>query len=129
MNIPKKIKIGPFWYSVELSQDITRASGDAFGSIHHASNKIFIDPNACEQQKEETFIHEVLHACVFITGLSHRFNAKTKDETPTEEQTVTELSTVLYGVFLDNPDVFGPKSTKTTPGRASVMPQNRSKKD
>lgn len=109
MTLPEKdfkIKIGPFWYEVKYSHDIA-AEGEVYGSTHSSDQKIFIDPDRPLQKREQTFVHEVFHACNFVNGMCYRFDEKEKK--PSEEEVVRAMSMVFYQVLLDNPKIFGGK--------------------
>ena len=72
MNIPSKnftVKIGAYIYEVEYSDDIA-SEGRVFGSTHNHTQKIFLDPKMKDQKRDNTFLHELLHACMFVNGLS-----------------------------------------------------------
>ena len=105
MKIPKRVKIGAYIYQVELSEDIGR-EGDCYGSTHHSSEKIFIDPYYSKTKQKTTFIHELLHAIFEVSGLNHRFAAKEKDALPTSEDVVRETATLLNQVLEDNPGIL-----------------------
>lgn len=107
MTLPKKnftIKVGPFTYQVKYSLEIAE-EGQAFGSTHNNEQMIFLDPNKPIQKIEQTFLHEVLHACSFMNGLAYRFEDK-EGRKPTEEDVVREMSMSLYQVMKDNPSIF-----------------------
>lgn len=106
MKIPKEnfvIKVGPFEYKVKYSDDVAD-EGNVFGSTHNNDQVIFLDPKRPWQKVEQTFIHELLHACTFVSGLMYRF--EDKEQKPTEEDVCRELSMTLFQVFIDNPNIF-----------------------
>lgn len=106
MKVPTKdftLRIGPFDYDVIYSEEVANEE-NCFGSTHNNEQKIFLEPKRKRQKIEQTLIHEVLHACAFVSGLSYRFGRK--DEAPSEEDVVRELSMVFYQVMKDNPKVF-----------------------
>ena len=105
MTIPKIVKVGPYVYDV-ISDENVANEGACFGSTHNDHLKIFIDPNKPEQKQKQTFVHELLHACMFVAGLTYRFQDDDKSRRPTEEDVCRDLSTVLYQVVMDNPEVF-----------------------
>jgi len=109
MNLPDRdfnVKIGPFIYEVIYSDDISQES-NVFGSTHSNQQKIFIQKSELKRQKrEQTFLHELLHACHFINGLTYRFESKDKEALPNEEDVCRDDSTVLYQVIQDNPEIF-----------------------
>lgn len=108
MNIPLEnfsIKVGPFTYEVIYSDDVPN-EGNAFGCTHSDHQKIFIHTKYPRQKQVQTFIHELLHAVTFVSGLVYRFDKKEVDAKPTEEDVVREMSIVLYQVLNDNPEIF-----------------------
>lgn len=108
MNLPKsnfKIKVGPFIYQVKYSVDVAN-EGSIFGSCHNNEQIIFLDPNKPKQKIEQTFIHELLHACMFVNGLCYRFDKDESSSKPNEEDIARDMSMTLYQVFIDNPTVF-----------------------
>lgn len=106
MKLPKtdfKVKIGPFDYEVMYSDDVAE-EGDCFGSCHHDRQMIYLGPKYKQQKKDHTFIHEILHCCMWVAGISHRL--EDKDKKVTEEDIVREVSTVMIQVIKDNPHIF-----------------------
>jgi len=103
MKIPKKIKVGPLTYEVFVSKDVTN-EGDCWGSTHYRTQKIFLTPDSKEDHREETFVHELLHACLETSGLN--FRIEEKDKYPSAEEIVRTTATILYQVIKDNPKIF-----------------------
>jgi len=97
----KDIKIGPYIYEVYESKDVGN-EGNVFGSCHNDDQKIFISPEHKKQKKELTFFHEILHACMFVSGLTYRFKESDASLSPTEEDVVRDMSTVLYQTLKEN---------------------------
>ena len=95
MKIPKKVKIGPSTYTITESKGVAE-QGSVLGSLHVRTLTIYIDPRLPQQQKELTFFHEVLHACLRHAGLHHLMEDKQ------EEQIVDSLSCGLYQVLKSN---------------------------
>lgn len=108
MNIPKKdfsIKVGPFEYEVIYSDDVTHENS-TFGSTHNTNQKIFLCPQYKQQKIEQTFIHELMHALMFISGLSYRFDSKKIEALPVEEDICRDISILFYQFIEDNPQLF-----------------------
>lgn len=106
MRLPAKdfsVKVGPFRYDVQRSENVTN-EGDAFGSVHHQNQRIFLAPYMAPDKQAETFLHEVLHCIHTQTGLRHDLNS---DKPPCDEQVVARTSVVLYQVIQENPHIFG----------------------
>ncbi len=89
MKIPKQVKIGGFIWEIIENADVSR-EGDNFASTHYRGQKIFIDPREPQQNKDKAFIHEILHAVIWQTGLNERLKRVEKDLT--EEELETEIS-------------------------------------
>lgn len=70
MIIPNKLKILGFDWSVEINKDVAY-QGNVFGSTHHSSQKIFLEPEdrSTKQKQEQVFLHEVMHAVWWSLGL------------------------------------------------------------
>ena len=96
--IPKKVEIGGFVYDVIID------TSESFGSIgtseinwgkcDHVKAKITLNGNACQQQQEDTFIHEIVHSICNTLG-----------DTMTEDF-VVRFSHLLYQVLKDNNITF-----------------------
>ncbi len=97
MKIPKKVKVGGFIYPVIENADVAN-EGNVYGSTHLRRQKIFLEPSETQQKKEQTFIHEVLHAIWNQIGL----NTRMKDTPKLEEEIIDGLSHGLYQVLKDN---------------------------
>lgn len=98
MNLPEKIKIGGFDWRIVESQDVANAA-EIFGQTHFRQQKIFIEPSETDQKKEQTLIHEIMHALLWQSGLTLRFDKK---EIITEEEIVSGLSMGIHQVLKDN---------------------------
>lgn len=111
MILPTKnftVKIGPFIYEVVYSDDVSK-EGNVFGSTHNNNQKIYIQKSDIKPQKQEqTFLHELIHACHFVNGLIYRFDMKKLEELPSEEDVCREDSMTLYEIIKDNPKIFNP---------------------
>lgn len=97
MKIPKSLKVSGFTYQVVKDKNVSH-EGNAFGSTHLATQRIFIEPDLSKQKEEQTLIHEILHAIWFSSGL-----AKNKEFTNDKEELIVDaLSHGLYQVLTDN---------------------------
>ena len=96
MKIPNKLKIGGFIWKVKKDADIAY-EGNCYGSTHHRSQKIFLDPANTPQKMEQSFLHEVLHVIWDYSGLIKRPYPKEQ-----EEEVIDTLSKGLYQVLKDN---------------------------
>lgn len=100
MKIPKRIKIGGFWWAIKFSKDIA-VEGQVYGSTHFPSQTIFLDPRLTPQKIEQTFIHEILHAVAWQYGVARMLDAA--DETKRlEEHVVAGMAFGIHQVLKDN---------------------------
>jgi hypothetical protein len=98
MKIPKQLKIGGLIFKIKESQEIANQS-QVWGSTHFMQQKIFISPEETQQKKEHTLLHEILHACIWTSGIGDRIRRFDKD---LEEDIVNSVSNSLYQVLKDN---------------------------
>lgn len=95
-GLPKKVKIGPFKYTVEHLMELRDA--DDINRLHGRHNGTYktieVWARQAEDMKKETFIHECLHGIIDIAGL---------DLKGMEEGVVTALSPVIMMWMKDNP--------------------------
>lgn len=90
---PKKIKIGPYNYTVELFPDATTTD---HGACVYNHQTIFLSTNQHAERAGDTLLHEVLHAIWDVAGF---------DVMPDlhEESIVRGMATMLSAVLRDNP--------------------------
>ena len=107
MDIPKKIKVGPYDYKIVVEGLHWYEQHGKYGDCHDDKRQISI-VEMDDHTTIDTLLHEVLHACYLVMDI------KDKD---TEETTVTRLGTALTMVFRDNPklvellgDLYGESS-------------------
>lgn len=110
MTLPKKnfiVKIGPFRYQVIYSEEVADEA-EVFACCNNNKQLIYLDPDKPLQKIQQSFLHEVCHACMFVNGLSYRFGDKDSPK-PSEEDIAREMSMTLYQVMSDNPLIFNGK--------------------
>ena len=91
MKIPKILKVGGHQYKVEITKTYNESKGsNNWGRTNHVKLKIYLDEGLVESKKEETFIHELLHAVD-----SHQGNIL-------KESQVDKIANGLYMVLKDN---------------------------
>lgn len=90
---PKKIKIGPYVYKVELFPDATTTD---YGACVYNHQTIFLNANQHAERAGDTLLHEVLHAIWDVAG----FDVATDLN---EETIVRSYATWLSAVLRDNP--------------------------
>jgi len=88
MKIPKKFTfLGTEWkVSYKMPKD------EAWGETIFNDNEIHIRPDLSQQNKEMTFIHEVLHVITWSSGADRLV------EQDVEEKLVNALANGLYGM-------------------------------
>ena len=99
MIIPKSITVNGFVWQVQFDGPLTDES-NVYGSAHYKSQTIYIDPKVPRQKQEQTFLHELLHAVSWQSGLSKRMQQA--KQTELEEEIITALSFGLYQALNDN---------------------------
>lgn len=97
MKIPKTVKIMGFDWSIKKDKSVA-TEGNIYGSTHHGSQTIFLDPENTPQKMEETLLHEMLHAIAWQTGVEKRH----RKLEGVEEDFITALASGLYSVIRDN---------------------------
>jgi len=91
--IPKKLKIGATEWSVTRTNIALEDS--SCGLCVKMEHRLEIDKDLIPAVAEETFLHEVLHACCDFAGIQH-------EEELTEEQFISRVSPILYTVLKEN---------------------------
>lgn len=106
MKAPAKVKIGFRVYDVVVDKNAINActaahgNGVQYGECNHESLVITVDPTQNTLMVQETMLHEILHACMSLIGVSEEMDEKT------EESLVLRLSPVLMGFMKDNPKML-----------------------
>lgn len=98
MQIPPVIRILGFDWDIKEDKHVAHEGG-IFGSTHTFSQTIFLDPAAPQQKKEQTLLHEMMHAIWWQTGLNKRY---TKEKEIIEEEIIGALAQGLYQILKDN---------------------------
>jgi predicted SprT family Zn-dependent metalloprotease len=76
MDLPKKVKVGDRWYSVEIVETMQRKA--TMGYVYYGTGKIEVatksnaveDWNYSKEEMSETFWHELTHAILYDMGSS-----------------------------------------------------------
>lgn len=90
MKIPDKVKIGRSTWKVIVSDSID--SYGAIGLCVYGDKEIFLSPNQTRNEMEETFLHELLHACWPDDECSPKL----------EEKLISKLSPILLKTLKAN---------------------------
>lgn len=99
-NIPKRVRVGCFWFRIEVAEFEDQEADGTFGHMNPINQKIRLRPGMTPQNLANTFIHEVLHAINWLSGAgvhtSESYNL-------TEEDFVTKTAHGLASFWQDNP--------------------------
>ena len=101
---PDRVHVGPHQYDLVYDKEaINRYSverGDpCVGQCDSSDLLIIIDPEQAESQIRDTLLHEVLHACCDLIGLSCDVDHDI------EEKIILRLAPILLLVLRDNPEL------------------------
>lgn len=95
--IPDKVLIAGVEYQVnEVDTVIIDGSTNYAGSCDYVCSEIQLLKNLSKTKKEQTLIHEILHACFHEAGFNEQ-----------DEDVINRVSIVLYQVIKDNNFNFG----------------------
>lgn len=98
IGIPKRVRIGCYWFRIEV-EDIGDSEVDStFGHINLISQKIRVRPGMTAQNLANTFIHEVLHGIHWFYCAG--FDAQPQDM---EEDYTLKGANGLCAFWQDNP--------------------------
>lgn len=92
--MPKQVRVGAFTFAVDLAP-IPTEHQPAWGVTTPHLERIVLEPSQRGNFLRDTFLHEVIHACLFVSGV----NVAELDE----ERLVAALSPVLLAALRDNP--------------------------
>jgi len=73
---------------------------DCYGQYTARENIIEVQPGLSDIDEANTVLHEIMHACVYISSLNTEGQALSDDNN--EEVVVNSLSNYLMQVFMDN---------------------------
>lgn len=93
MQISEKIKIGGYMIGVEFVNNLM-TDRQHMGEYAPRTQIIKIDKDCSKQQREETFIHEIIEAITSIYDIT------------IEHKDLSNMATVLHQVIVDNPEIF-----------------------
>lgn len=94
MRIPDKVKILYKDYDIEEKNNLHDNGGDLYGQIHYLPEKILLNSESSQEQKQATLIHEIIH------GLDEMYCIGLK------EKQVEKLGNAFYMLVRDNPQMF-----------------------
>lgn len=88
--IPDKLKVAGIEYAVNEVDGIEDRYG-ALGQVNYTKGTIELDSQLNQTRKEQTFVHELLHACFFEAGYAEQ-----------DEDLINRVGIVLHQVLKDN---------------------------
>jgi len=92
-----QLKVGIKTYEIQKPSEIIQVGGEFAGMQSYRRSTIEIADKLDQQDKNQVFWHEILHA------ICDRFHLRELDG---DEQTIDLLATGIYEVIQDNPDIF-----------------------
>ena len=99
----KKLRVGFQDLTIELKDSDFRTDNltDCYGHYLQRENKIQINTNLEQHDLLNTVIHEVLHACCYVGGLTTKSNPLSDEDK--EEVVTNTLANQIHIVLRDNP--------------------------
>lgn len=94
MKIPKNVSILYKKYDIEFEPNLHDENNDLYGQILHGQERIILNSASSIEQQKATLLHEAIH------GLDELYGIKLKEEQ------VEKLSTAMYMLIKDNPEMF-----------------------
>jgi hypothetical protein len=96
VNLPKQLKIGPYTYGVEVTNDLKADDGETslWGLCSSQRHMIYLDEKATPDRMKVILYHEVLHAAYDLYNLM---------DSSGEEVVCTTIGTFIVQLHLDNP--------------------------
>lgn len=77
MFIPKRVKVGPYWWAIEFVDDMTDPADRntrVFGQCREGDLKILINKSLDSGNHFQTFLHELTHAIDFTLRIGLKEN-------------------------------------------------------
>jgi Zn-dependent peptidase ImmA (M78 family) len=99
----KKLRVGFQDLTIEIKDADFRTDNltDCYGHYLQRENKIQINTNLEQHDLLNTVIHEVLHACCYVGGLTTKSNPLSDEDR--EEVVTNTLANQIHIVLRDNP--------------------------
>lgn len=70
MNIPRKVKVGPYTYTVVRKREIKEEGKEMLGLCDREKHAIYMTSGMEKKKEKEVFLHECLHAIEDSYGIS-----------------------------------------------------------
>jgi len=93
MQIPDKIKVGGFTYTVEITDNLETGS-ESIGEISYKKLAIRLRP-LVKGRMEQSLVHEIVHAVFDNLGKQGQ-----------DEEEVDRLAGAFYALIVDNPEMW-----------------------
>ena len=99
----KKLRVGFQDLTIEIKDADFRTDNltDCYGHYLQRENKIQINTNLEQHDLLNTIIHEILHACCYVGGLTTKSNPLSDEDK--EEVVTNTLANQIHIVLRDNP--------------------------
>ena len=99
----KKLRVGFQDLTIEITDADFRTDNltDCYGHYLQRENKIQINTNLEQHDLLNTVIHEILHACCYVGGLTTKSNPLSDEDK--EEVVTNTLANQIHIVLRDNP--------------------------
>jgi hypothetical protein len=94
MNIPDKVKIGGINYNVIYTDVVDATNRNIDGQIIYDKQEIRLLKTMPAEYMECVFLHEIIHGAFDFCNIDNN------------EDVVRRLSTAMYQIVKDNPDIF-----------------------
>ena len=105
-NLPQSVIVAGIQYKVAIKTNDQMPAEDEghtlLGECGYFDNYIHVNEIACDERKEQVFIHELTHAIFFEAGFEEQ-----------DEDMINRVGKVLYQVLKDNPHLLTLKEDAT----------------
>lgn len=117
LRIPKKIKIRNCEFTVVVDREFTKRNPNRLGQTFMDSCVIKIDGSMSKQVQELVFLHEVIHAIEFHSGLNALF-------TPQQHEAIaSEMAEAIYSLMKQG--IFKEENAKLSRSTRLGSPRRR----
>lgn len=101
LSFPRRLRMGAKEYKVELAPKLKDA-----GETEAGACKIRLSPDQEPMQFVDTYLHEVMHALIYESGLNPLLENPPAKYKHLEEVVVRDLATSLISLFSENPRIL-----------------------
>jgi len=106
IHLPQSVIVAGIKYDVAIKPNAEMLTEEEdhtlLGECNYFDNHIHVNEIACDQRKEQVFIHELTHAIFFEAGIEEQ-----------DEDMINRVGKVLYQVMKDNPNLLNPIANVT----------------